>query len=64
MAKEAYSVCVCVCIQLAKRALPNRPDGVVVCVQYSSVDDVTCTYARHIYDIHRNHFLIFFLLFI
>jgi hypothetical protein len=29
-------------VQLAKRAMPNRPDGVVVCVQYSSADDVTC----------------------
>lgn len=24
-------------VQLAKQAMPNRPDGVVVCVQYSSV---------------------------
>ena len=29
-------------VQLAKRAMPNRPDGVVVCVQYSNAEDVSC----------------------
>ena len=29
-------------VQLAKKPLPNRPDGVVVCVQYSSSEDFGC----------------------
>jgi hypothetical protein len=30
-------------IKLASSPLPNRPDGTVVCVMYSSVDDLGCT---------------------
>jgi hypothetical protein len=32
-------------VQLAKRAMPNRPDGVVVCAQYTSLQHISNTFA-------------------